>query len=80
MPEFSKEKYATIVSEIRDRILSAEILANEKNRVFIESTSLQIRKILGLIAYLSTSYADKACTTNVLVMPKCSNATDAAHQ
>ena len=53
MPEFSKEKYATIVSEIRDRILSAEIFANEKNRVFIESTSLQIRKILELIAYLS---------------------------
>lgn len=53
MPEFSKEKYATIVNEIRDRILSAEIFANEKNLVFIESTSLQIRKILELIAYLS---------------------------
>jgi len=53
VPEFSKEKYATIISEIRDRILSAEIFSNEKNRVFIESTSLQIRKILELIAYLS---------------------------
>ena len=53
MPDFSKEKYASIISEIRDRIVSAEIIANEKNRVFIESTSLQIRKILELIAYLS---------------------------
>lgn len=50
---FSKEKYTAIVSEIRDRILSAEVLANEKNIVFIESTALQIRKILELIAYLS---------------------------
>ena len=50
---FSKEKYTLIVSEIRNRILSAEVLANEKNAVFIESTALQLRKILELIAYLS---------------------------
>lgn len=32
---------------------SADILSNQENVVFIESTSLQIRKILELIAYLS---------------------------
>jgi hypothetical protein len=53
MQSFSKEKYSLIVSEIRDRILSAEVLAKEKNVVFIESTALQLRKILELIAYLS---------------------------
>jgi len=53
MKSFSKEKYTLIVSELRDRILSAEVLASEKNVVFIESTALQIRKILELIAYLS---------------------------
>ena len=34
-------------------MFSAKVLSNEKNLVFIESTSLQIRKILELIAYLS---------------------------
>lgn len=34
-------------------LLSTELLANEQNRVFVESTALQIRKILELIAYLS---------------------------
>lgn len=51
---FSAEQYAQIVSEVRDRLLSAEVLSNEKNLVFVESTALQIRKILELIAYLST--------------------------
>ena len=54
MRNFSPNQYALIVKEIRERILSAEIISNEnKNIVFIESTSLQIRKILELIAYLS---------------------------
>jgi len=54
MKKFSTEQYASIVQEIRDRILSAEILSDKNdNLVFIESTSLQIRKILELIAYLS---------------------------
>jgi hypothetical protein len=39
---------------VRDRLLSAEVLSNEKNLVFVESTALQIRKILELIAYLPT--------------------------
>ena len=51
---FSAEQYSQIVSEVRDRLLSAEVLSNEKNLVFVESTALQIRKILELIAYLST--------------------------
>lgn len=42
-----------IISELRDRLLSAEVLADKKNLVFVESTALQIRKILELIAYLS---------------------------
>lgn len=49
----SEEKYSNIITEIRDRVLSADIFSNEKNRIFIECTSLQIRKILELIAYLS---------------------------
>lgn len=54
MRDFPINQYADIVKEIRERILSAETLSNEnKNLVFIESTSLQIRKILELIAYLS---------------------------
>lgn len=53
MTQFSREEYATIINEIRDRLLTSEILAKENNLVFIESTSLQIRKILELIAYLS---------------------------
>jgi len=54
MYNFSTKQYSEIISEIRERIISAEILSNEKkNIVFIESTSLQIRKILELIAYLS---------------------------
>jgi hypothetical protein len=54
MRNFSIDQYSDIVKEIRERILSAEILSEEsKNIVFIESTSLQIRKILELIAYLS---------------------------
>lgn len=54
MKKFPINQYADIVKEIRERILSAEMLSDEdKNLVFIESTSLQIRKILELIAYLS---------------------------
>ena len=54
MRNFSTNQYTSIVQEIRDRILSAEILSDKnENLVFIESTSLQIRKILELIAYLS---------------------------
>lgn len=53
MRNFSTEQYAYIVSEVRERLLSAEVLANEQNLVFLESTALQIRKILELIAYLS---------------------------
>jgi hypothetical protein len=49
----SKEKYSNIITEIRDRVLSADVFSNEKNRIFIECTSLQVRKILELIAYLS---------------------------
>ncbi len=46
--------YKFIVNEIRERILMAEILSDSLDKiVFIESTSLQIRKILELIAYLS---------------------------
>ncbi|MGR3980621.1 hypothetical protein [Pseudoalteromonas sp. 1181_04] len=33
--------------------MSAELLSDDRNYVFIESTSLQLRKILELIAYLS---------------------------
>lgn len=51
--KFSAEQYTQIVSEVRARVLSAEVLANEQNLVFVESTALQIRKILELIAYLS---------------------------
>ncbi len=50
---YSVEQYAHIVTELRDRLLSAEVLSNQKNQVFLESTALQIRKILELIAYLS---------------------------
>lgn len=53
MLNFSPDEYSHIVQEIRKRILSAENLSNETNLVFIESTSLQIRKIIELIAYLS---------------------------
>lgn len=54
MRSFPINQYSDIVKEIRERILSAEMLSEEeKNIVFIESTSLQIRKILELIAYLS---------------------------
>lgn len=53
MHNFSTDQYLLIVNEIQERMFSAEILSNEKNLVFIESTSLQIRKILELIAYLS---------------------------
>ena len=49
-----QEQYQDIISEIRQRILSAEILSDEReNVVFIESATLQIRKILELIAYFS---------------------------
>nr|WP_324258110.1 hypothetical protein [Cellvibrio fontiphilus] len=53
MLNFSPNEYSHIVQEIRERILSAEVLSNERNLVFIESASLQIRKIIELIAYLS---------------------------
>jgi len=50
---FSTDQYSLILQEIRERMHSADIFSNQKNLVFIESTSLQIRKILELIAYLS---------------------------
>ncbi len=50
---FSTDQYSLILQEIRERMYSAEVFSNQKNLVFIESTSLQIRKILELIAYLS---------------------------
>lgn len=53
MLNFSTDKYAQIISEIHERVFSAETLATEINVVFVESTSLQIRKVLELVAYLS---------------------------
>ena len=53
MHNFSTDQYSFILQEIRERMYSAEVLSNQRNIVFIESTSLQIRKILELIAYLS---------------------------
>lgn len=53
MGSFSPEEYSRTMREIHQRIYSAETLAQQKNVVFIESTALQIRKILELIAYLS---------------------------
>lgn len=53
MMQFAREEYAAIINEIRDRLLASEILAKNNNIVSVESTSLQIRKILELIAYLS---------------------------
>lgn len=53
MSEFSIEKYQTALAEVRERLISAEILSNKDSVVFIESTALQIRKILELVAYLS---------------------------
>lgn len=49
-----QNQYSLIINEIRRRIISADILSDKLNNVvLIESTSLQIRKILELIAYLS---------------------------
>ncbi|ALS34842.1 hypothetical protein PTRA_b0347 [Pseudoalteromonas translucida KMM 520] len=53
MQNFSTEKYSNIVTEIRDRIQSAGVFSEQNSAIFIETTSLQIRKILELIAYLS---------------------------
>jgi hypothetical protein len=53
MQNFSTEKYSNIVTEIRDRIKSADVFSVQNSAIFIETTSLQIRKILELIAYLS---------------------------
>lgn len=53
MKYLDKDKYTQMVAELRVRILSADLLSDDRNYVFIESTSLQIRKILELIAYLS---------------------------
>ena len=53
MQSFSTEQYSNIITEIRDRVQSAGVFSNEKSTIFIESTSLQIRKILELISYLS---------------------------
>lgn len=53
MADFPKEEYSLVLGEIRERLFSAEVLSKERNLVFIESTALQIRKILELIAYLS---------------------------
>jgi hypothetical protein len=53
MSDFSIEKYQAALTEIRERLLAAEILSKHESVVFIESTALQVRKILELIAYLS---------------------------
>ncbi len=53
MNNFSPEKYLKTLRQIHQRIFSAEALSKQKNVVLIESTALQIRKILELIAYLS---------------------------
>jgi hypothetical protein len=53
MGNFSPEEYIETLSEIHKRIFSAETLSKQNNVVMIESTALQIRKILELIAYLS---------------------------
>ncbi|WP_188006236.1 hypothetical protein [Vibrio cholerae] len=53
MKYFNAETYLKIICEIRDRIHTAESLSEVENLVFIESTSLQIRKVLELVAYLS---------------------------
>lgn len=53
MSNFSKEAYAAVLQEIRERLYSADIISKKDNVVFIESTALQIRKVLELIAYLS---------------------------
>jgi len=49
-----EDYYQVVMNEIKNRIFSAEILSNEReNAIFIEATTLQIRKIIELIAYLS---------------------------
>lgn len=53
MSEFSPEEYAETLREIHHRIFSADTLSQHKSVVFIESTALQIRKVLELIAYLA---------------------------
>lgn len=53
MPHFSVEKYQSVLEEIRKRLFSAYVLSKQNNVVFIESTALQIRKILELMSYLS---------------------------
>lgn len=53
MPNFSIDIYQSVLMEIRERLFSADILSKKENVVFIESTALQIRKILELISYLS---------------------------
>jgi hypothetical protein len=53
MSKFSIDSYQSALMEIRERFLSAVILSKKENVVFIESTALQIRKILELISYLS---------------------------
>ena len=47
-----KEKYLYIMSELKNKIISAETLSKEKNQIMIESTSLQLRMVLELISYL----------------------------
>lgn len=53
MSKFSPVEYSETLKEIHHRIFSADALSRKKNVVFIESTALQIRKILELIAYLA---------------------------
>jgi hypothetical protein len=53
MSNFSIESYQAALMEIRQRLFSADILSKQDGVVFIESTALQIRKVLELIAYLS---------------------------
>ena len=49
-----QNQYIHIIDDIRKRVISAELFAEEnRNIIFIESTTLQIRKILELIAYMS---------------------------
>ena len=47
-----KEKYLYIMDELRNRIIFAENLSKEKNKIMIESTALQLRMVLELISYL----------------------------
>lgn len=48
-----QDQYKAIMHEIRVRIIAAEKLSEYNDAIFIESVSLQIRKTLELLAYLT---------------------------